>query len=76
MGRKRVVVAVLLEHSVKVPTSRHSSREMANGGICCSGARLSPSHLDSPEAWSEIEVDRQTDRQLLRYITWKNRYET
>lgn len=29
MGRKSVVVAVLLEHSVNIPTSRQSSSEMA-----------------------------------------------
>lgn len=33
MGRKSVVVAVLLEHSVNIPTSRHSNIEMANGGM-------------------------------------------
>lgn len=37
IGRKRVVVAVLLEHSVKVATSRDSRMEMAKGGILCSG---------------------------------------
>lgn len=33
MGKKRVVVAVLLEHSVNVATSRQSSNEMAKAGI-------------------------------------------
>lgn len=40
IGRKSVVVAVLLEHSVNVPTSRQSSIEMANGGMFSRGARL------------------------------------
>lgn len=53
-GRKRVVVAVLLEHSVKVAISRHRMIEMANGGTSSSGASFPPSHLDNPEAWSEI----------------------
>ena len=51
MGRKRVVVAVLLEHSVKVATSRESIIEMAKGGMLCRGAKLSPSHLDKPDTW-------------------------
>lgn len=33
MGRNSVVVAVLLEHSVKRATSKHSRIEMANGGM-------------------------------------------
>lgn len=49
MGRNRVVVAVLLEHSVKVATNRESSIEMAKGGISFRGSKLSPSHLDRPE---------------------------
>lgn len=49
MGRNRVVVAVLLEHSVKVATSRESRMEMAKGGIFCRGTKLSPSHLDKPD---------------------------
>lgn len=49
IGRKRVVVAVLLEHSVNMATSRHSRMEMAKGGMLCSGMRLSPSHNDSPD---------------------------
>lgn len=49
MGRNSVVVAVLLEHSVNVATSRESSSEMAKGGMVCRGVRLSPSHLDRPD---------------------------
>lgn len=49
MGRNSVVVAVLLEHSVKVATSKESSREMAKGGICCRGVKLSPNHVDRPD---------------------------
>lgn len=49
MGRNSVVVAVLLEHSVKRATSKHSRIEMANGGMFCRGMRVSPSHADSPD---------------------------
>lgn len=49
MGRKSVVVAVLLEHSVNMATSRHSRMEMAAGGMVCSGTKLSPSHVERPE---------------------------
>lgn len=56
MGRKSVVVAVLLEHSVNVPTSRQSSIEMANGGMLWRGARLSPSHFDSPDTWKNNNI--------------------
>ena len=51
MGRNRVVVAVLLEHSVKVATSRHRIREMAKAGMLFRGARLSPSHRDRPDTY-------------------------
>lgn len=54
MGRNRVVVAVLLEHSVKVATNRESSIEMAKGGISFRGSKLSPSHLDRPEFCKEM----------------------
>jgi len=50
MGRNRVVVAVLLEHSVKVATSRHSRMGMPMGLIFLRGDRLSPSHWDKPES--------------------------
>lgn len=49
MGRNSVVVAVLLEHSVNVATSRLSKMAMANGGIFFSGESWSPSHLDKFE---------------------------
>lgn len=49
MGRKSVVVAVLLEHSVKVATSRESRMEMANGGIFSRGVKILPSHTDKPD---------------------------
>lgn len=50
MGRKSVVVAVLLEHSVNTATSRHSRMEMAEGGMLSRGVRLSPSQVDRPES--------------------------
>lgn len=49
IGRKRVVVAVLLEHSVNAATSIVIRMVMAYGGMLCSGMRLSPSHIESPD---------------------------
>lgn len=49
IGRKRVVVAVLLEHSVNAATSIVIRMVMAYGGMLCSGMRLSPSHRESPD---------------------------
>lgn len=49
IGRNRVVVAVLLEHSVNVAISRQRISEMAKGGIFCSGVKLCPNHSDRPE---------------------------
>lgn len=56
MGRKSVVVAVLLEHSVNMATSRHSRMEMAAGGTLCSGTRLCPSHVESPDFFEAIRT--------------------
>lgn len=53
IGRNRVVVATLLEHSVNVATSMDSSREMAKGGICCRGASRWPNHSDKPDFCGE-----------------------
>lgn len=50
MGRKRVVVATLLVHSVKVATRRQRMKAMAGDGMVCSGVSLSPSHLDRPDS--------------------------
>lgn len=55
IGRNRVVVAVLLEHSVNMATSRHNRMEMAKGGMLCSGTRLSPSHKESPDFFMRDE---------------------
>lgn len=49
IGRNSVVVAVLLEHSVNMATSRDSSMAMAKGGMLCSGMRRSPNHKESPD---------------------------
>lgn len=54
MGRNSVVVAVLLEHSVNVATSRLSSNEMAYGGMLSRGASLSPNQLDRFETCKQI----------------------
>lgn len=53
MGRNRVVVAVLLEHSVNVATSMLSRMEMAKGGIFSRGANISPNHKDRPDSWRQ-----------------------
>lgn len=49
MGRKSVVVATLLVHSVKVATSRQTMSAMAGGGTFSSGVSLFPSHSDRPD---------------------------
>lgn len=49
MGRKRVVVATLLVHSVKAATRRERMKAMAGDGTFCSGVSLSPSHSDRPD---------------------------
>lgn len=59
MGRNRVVVAVLLEHSVNNATSMDSRMEMAKGGIFCSGVRLFPSHSERPESCRGISLTSQ-----------------
>lgn len=46
MGRKSVVVATLLVHSVKVATRRQSIKAMAGGDTFCRGVSFSPSHAD------------------------------
>jgi hypothetical protein len=50
MGRNSVVVATLLVHSVKMATNRERMSTVADGGTCCSGVSLSPSHLDKPDS--------------------------
>lgn len=50
MGRNSVVVATLLVHSVKMATNRERMSTVADGGMCCSGVSLSPSHLDKPDS--------------------------
>lgn len=50
-GRKRVAVATLLVHSVKMAMTIERITAMAQGGMVCSGVIWFPSHLDSPEAW-------------------------
>lgn len=56
MGRKSVVVATLLVHSVKVATRRQRTRAMAGAGMDCSGVSLFPSHCDRPESWGQRRV--------------------
>lgn len=67
MGRNNVVVAVLLEHSVNVPTRKHSIREMAKGGMLFRGARLSPSHFDSPDTYTKIKKQTNKHHDIILY---------
>lgn len=50
MGRKSVVVATLLVHSVKMAIRRQMIKAMAAGGTLSSGVSLSPSHFDRPDS--------------------------
>lgn len=56
MGRKSVVVATLLVHSVKVATRRQRMKAMAGADTDCSGVSLSPSQLDRPESCGQRRV--------------------
>lgn len=49
MGRKSVVVATLLVHSVKTATNRQRMKAVAGGGMCSSGVSFSPNHSDKPD---------------------------
>lgn len=57
IGRKSVVVATLLVHSVKVATRRQSIKAMAGADTDCSGVSLSPSHLDRPDCCGQKRVE-------------------
>lgn len=50
IGRKRVVVATLLVHSVKVAIRRHNRRAIAGWGISCRGVNFVPNHADRPDS--------------------------
>ena len=56
MGRKIVVVATLLVHSVKVAIRRQRMKAMAGGGTLSSGVSLSPSHFDRPDSCRQRRV--------------------
>lgn len=49
-GRKRVAVATLLVHSVKMAISRHRMMAMAQGGMLWRGVIWSPIHIDRPDS--------------------------
>lgn len=49
MGRKSVVVATLLVHSVKMAISRQRMKAVAGGGMCSNGVSFSPNHADKPD---------------------------
>jgi hypothetical protein len=53
MGRKSVVVATLLVHSVKAATRRQRMKAVAGGGTCCSGVSFSPSQSDRPDFYGK-----------------------
>lgn len=56
MGRKRVVVATLLVHSVKMAVRRQRMKAMAGGGTLSKGVSLSPSHFDRPDSCRQRRV--------------------
>lgn len=56
MGRKSVVVATLLVHSVKVATRRQRIKAMAGGDTLCSGVSFSPSHADRRDSCGQKRV--------------------
>lgn len=56
MGMKRVVVATLLVHSVKVATRRQRIKTMAGAGKSCSGVSFCPSHADRPDSCGHKRV--------------------
>ena len=56
MGRKSVVVATLLVHSVKMAIRRQMIKAMAAGGTLSSGVSLSPSHFDRPDSCRQRRV--------------------
>lgn len=56
MGRKSVVVATLLVHSVNVATRRLMMRAMAGGGTFSRGVSFFPSHSDSPDLCGQRKI--------------------
>lgn len=71
IGRNRVVVAVLLEHSVNMATSKHSRMEMAKGGMLCSGMRLSPSQIESPDFCVQFGNTHMSVRTIVKCIIFQ-----
>lgn len=68
IGRKRVVVATLLAHSVNVATRRHNRKAIAGGGICCRGVSLVPNHEDRPDSCNR-------GKSAVRIVDWgRNRF--
>lgn len=63
MGRKSVVVATLLVHSVKVAMRRHSTKAMAAGGMLSRGVSLLPNHRDKPDSCNTARRDARLERQ-------------
>lgn len=63
MGRKRVVVATLLVHSVKVAMRRHSRKAMAGWGMLCRGVSLVPNHADRPDFCKRADRDARLERE-------------
>ena len=51
----------------QLPTSRHSRMEMANGGMLCSGIRVSPSHIESPDFFIQCRKNTSVSKHLKNY---------
>lgn len=68
IGRKRVVVATLLVHSVSVATRRHNRKAIAGWGMCCRGVSLVPNHEDRPDSCNR-------GKRSVRIVGWgRNRF--
>lgn len=63
MGRKRVVVATLLAHSVKAATRRHMMKAMAGGGMLSRGVSWAPNHVDRPDSCKTAKRDARWKRE-------------
>lgn len=69
MGRKRVVVATLLAHSVKVATRRHMMKAMAGGGMFSRGVSWAPNHVDRPDSYKRARRDARWEREEPHHCT-------
>lgn len=63
MGRKRVVVATLLVHSVKVAMRRQSRKAMAGAGMVSRGVSWLPNHVDRPDSCNTAKREARLERE-------------